>query len=719
MGSRNQTGQLVPQRHPKYSTASAIRPKTLLKFSCWNIQGRLSRIVGNKLTDPDFLSEIDKSDILGISETHIYDEILDELDIPGFTRLSYKNRKKFKKANRASGGIAVFARTKIAEYLEPFKTNNKDIVWIKLKKKHHNLPRDIYIGSVYVSGENNTASISEKIKNLSGDIETIKGKNGDIIIQGDFNARTANTKDFVEYDKHDPTADLDCLEFFDIPPRCSEDKTHNTNGKELLDLCKTYNFCIVNGRKTGDHVGNFTSFQPGGNSVIDYAIVSQCLYQNVLTFRVGDFIPWISDHCAIHFSVDIKQNLCSKTTDTSLATPPPTTWYWDENSPEKFENFLKGNEAKDLIDRISRCTDVEKMACEISSLMTYTADSCDLKKRKTGNKSRHINSPWFDKECFELKNNIKKIGKNVQREPHNVESREKLYFLKMEYKTKVKEKKSQYKNDIFAELESSGKNSKYFWKILKKLDNKNNENILKKGISSNSWKKHFETLGTSETDSEIPLSPDGNGPLDYKITSKELDSASYILRPYKSSGLDGVSNEMIKCLLKVSPKVILKLFNTILDSGKPINWWCTSIIVPIHKKGSKTDPDNYRGIALATCMSKFFAAVLNQRLLKFALENGVIRKNQLGFMPGNRCSDALIILYNLFNKYCIKGNSYVYACFVDFKKAFDTVPRHILFQKLLSYNITGKFYNSIKNMYTQDFACVNTGDGLTEKFRIN
>ena len=68
------------------------------------------------------------------------------------------------------------------------------------------------------------------------------------------------------------------------------------------------------------------------------------------------------------------------------------------------------------------------------------------------------------------------------------------------------------------------------------------------------------------------------------------------------------------------------------------------------KKGSKTDPDNYRGIALATCMSKLFAAVLNLRLLNFVLEKGVISKNQLGFMPGNRCSDALIILHNLFNK---------------------------------------------------------------------
>ena len=669
--------------------------------------------------DPDFLSEINKSDIIGISETHIFDEILSELDIPGFKRISYKNRKKLKNANKTSGGIAVFAKNNIAKYLEPFKTHNEDIIWIKLKKKYHKLSNDLFIGTVYVSGENNTKSIGEKIKKLSADIETIKATRGDIIIQGDFNARTANTKDFVEYDKHDKLSEIDCVEFFDIPPRCSEDKIQNVNGKELLELCKAYNLCIMNGRKTGDHIGNFTSFQPGGNSVIDYAVVSQSLFQNVLTFNVGEFYPWISDHCAIHLNIDIKENLDDETLDASSTTPVPTTWHWDDESAEKLENFLKGNEAKDLIDQISRSSDGEKMACDISSLLTYAADSCELKRRKQGPKMKHGNSPWFDKECIDLKNSIREIGNKVQRDPYNVESREKLYFLKREYKLKVKKKKIKYKDDILADLESSGKNSKYFWKVIKKLDAKHNENLFKKAISGNDWKKHFESLGTPATHSEIPSSPDENGLLDYEITTEELDSASYVLRPYKSSGLDGVSNEMILCLLKVSPKLILKLFNTILESGKPITWWCTSIIVPIHKKGSKTDPDNYRGIALATCLSKLFAAVLNLRLLNFVLEKGVISKNQLGFMPGNRCSDALIILHNLFNKYCLRDKKYIYACFVDFKKAFDTVPRHILFQKLLSHDVTGKFYNTIKNMYTQDFACVNTGEGLTGKFRIS
>ena len=69
----------------------------MLKITCWNIHDYKSCILGNKLTDPDFLSQINDSDIVGLLETHIYDEILDKLDIPGYVRLGYKNRKKFKK----------------------------------------------------------------------------------------------------------------------------------------------------------------------------------------------------------------------------------------------------------------------------------------------------------------------------------------------------------------------------------------------------------------------------------------------------------------------------------------------------------------------------------------------------------------------------------------------------------------------------------------------
>ena len=111
----------------------------------------------------------------------------------------------------------------------------------------------------------------------------------------------------------------------------------------------------------------------------------------------------------------------------------------------------------------------------------------------------------------------------------------------------------------------------------------------------------------------------------------------------------------------------------------PIGW--LGVIIPIHKNGTKTDPSNYRGISLLCSLGKFFLSILNNRLLTFTIENNLLSKNQLRFLPGNRTSDAHIIVHNLIRKYCHQKKSKTCSCFIDFSKAFDTIPRDLLFKK--------------------------------------
>ena len=131
------------------------------------------------------------------------------------------------------------------------------------------------------------------------------------------------------------------------------------------------------------------------------------------------------------------------------------------------------------------------------------------------------------------------------------------------------------------------------------------------------------------------------------------------------------------------------------------------------------NPDNYRGISLLSCFSKYFSAVLNLRLTQFAIDNNIFSKSQLGFMSGCRTADALFILNNLIDYYCKRNNRYIYSCFVDFKKAFDSIPRHKLFQKLLDYNINGKFYDCLVNIYSNDISCIKIADQITPTFITN
>ena len=223
---------------------------------------------------------------------------------------------------------------------------------------------------------------------------------------------------------------------------------------------------------------------------------------------------------------------------------------------------------------------------------------------------------------------------------------------------------------------------------------------------------HYSSLlqGPSANKTDIPPNTSVNGPLDYEISMDELTKASTVLKPGKSPDVYEINNEMIQAILNHCPEAILHTFNTILRTGGDINKWCVSLLVPIHKKGPKNDPNNYRGIALMSCLAKFFYSILNARLLDFCKRNNVLSPTQLGILPGNRTSDAHIIIHNLINKYCHKKGKWIYGCFVDFSKAFDNLPRDLLFEKLKNIGITGKFYDILKSIYENDKISIKIDD---------
>ena len=100
------------------------------------------------------------------------------------------------------------------------------------------------------------------------------------------------------------------------------------------------------------------------------------------------------------------------------------------------------------------------------------------------------------------------------------------------------------------------------------------------------------------------------------------------------------------------------LFNKILHSGKFPSKWRTSILTPIHKKGDKNNPGNYRGIAVNSNLCKLFCSILATRLSNFAFKNNLIPDEQIGFRKGFRTSDHIltlkyIIIIKLYDRYKI------------------------------------------------------------------
>ena len=124
-------------------------------------------------------------------------------------------------------------------------------------------------------------------------------------------------------------------------------------------------------------------------------------------------------------------------------------------------------------------------------------------------------------------------------------------------------------------------------------------------------------------------------------------------------------------------------------------------------------------IKCLSCLAKVFYSILSKRLQKFCVEKEILSPSQLGFLPGNTTSAAHLILHTLIRKYCHKNEKNIYACFVDFSKSFDNLPREILFSKIQGYGITGRFLSVLQNLYSNDRTCIKIDNKLTESIPIN
>ena len=116
------------------------------------------------------------------------------------------------------------------------------------------------------------------------------------------------------------------------------------------------------------------------------------------------------------------------------------------------------------------------------------------------------------------------------------------------------------------------------------------------------------------------------------------------------------------------------------------------------KNNDVYDCNNYRCLSLTSCFGKLFTSLLQSRLHNHTENNNLYNKYQAGFRPGYKTTDHIYTIKTI-NKYLSKCKSRIYACFVDFSKAFDTVWRSGLFEKLLTLGIGGNFYKVIKYMH--------------------
>ena len=187
---------------------------------------------------------------------------------------------------------------------------------------------------------------------------------------------------------------------------------------------------------------------------------------------------------------------------------------------------------------------------------------------------------------------------------------------------------------------------------------------------------------------------------DIHITKETVLKKLKNLDPTKSPGPDGVHARLLKELSEELAEPLAIIFTKQLEEGSLPKVWKDANVTPIYKKkGDKSNPGNYRPISLTSIVCKVMESIIRDDVMKHLNDNELLSCNQHGFVPKRSCVTNLLDIMDKWTDTLDTGAP-VDAVYLDFAKAFDSVPQKRLIKKVRSYGITGKVGEWIADFLT-------------------
>ena len=603
------------------------------------------------------------------------------------------------------------------------------------------MKEDLYVCLCYVVPDNSSrqsvieVNTFDRLQFFITDLSVKHGDELNLILCGDFNARSSDCADYV--------TDDNILHMYMLPDdyvvdhelkRYSQDKgCVNSNGRDLLSLCQQCQLRILNGRVgTDKHIGKYTFIGHQGCSLVDYVICTQNLIQNVNKFEVSDPLI-LTDHCLVSFSLDFDKPTENQQTNDCTYDSIDAKFVWcSEGSIAFGENIASPEttvELDNLATCISCCTEgaglnecIKKLSNIIEGVASPMLRNCH--KNDSIGADVTSNQPWFTNDCYDKRSTFLYML-NKFRENKSDENRTNMTNARSEYKKTLNRSKFEFDTVQTQKLTKARvHNAKLYWRMLKQ-----GACIQKSNIELNSFERYFKSVNNPDSqfftpDEDILHFIDRYENDEFGIMFEELNlefSEADILKAInelklnRSAGPDMLINEFFIHGKGALVKLLCTLFNKLFEIGHFPEAWSEGHVIPLHKKGSINNVENYRGITLLSTLGKLFTRVLNNRLTLWAESYGVYVEAQAGFRSNMSTVDNIFVLHGLISSFINSGKT-LYCAFIDFTKAFDYVVRDNLWFKLIKLGLRGKILNIIRSMYNVVKARVKYYNKLSDNY---
>lgn len=512
-----------------------------------------------------------------------------------------------------------------------------------------------------------------------------------LIIMGDFNAKVGNGKQ------------EDIVGGFGLGKQ-------NERGERLFQFCHENNLIVTNTffQQHPRRLYTWTSPNDITRNQIDYILISKRFRNSIKKCKTYPGADINSDHNPVIAKMkirlkNIQQNKQRKSyVDIGkLKSTPELQEQYNIAVKNKFQVLQEESVMQYRYETKNEKIDV-KWEC-IRDSIRHGNESLPKQEKKA-------KQPWMTEEILELMTQ-RKTKKNTN-----------LYTkLNAEIQKRCKEAKEEWIQNKCNNIEKAQKknDTKRMHEDIRELTGKKKANSTSNCIKSkngeilfeqtevlNRWSQYIGELFEDER-SETPTPTNKHGP---PILTAEVENAIKKTKDGKAQGEDGITTEMLKALGEFSITTLTDLFNDIYESGHIPDELTRSVFITLPKKPKANECADFRTISLMPHVTKILLRVILERIKQKI--NREVGEEQFGFRAENGTREGIFCLNNITQR-CIEKQQDIYACFIDYAKAFDRVHHTHMIKCMEKIGIDGKDIRIITSLYWHQKAAIRIQNKLS------
>ena len=532
-------------------------------------------------------------------------------------------------------GVCIYVglQFRVADFKCTSVQNFQECVWITVSLGHN---QKVLFGCVYRS----PSSSVENNRHLETMLRTISDmKSQRLLIVGDFNYPAIDWQSCVSTDTDGSESDqfTECLRDCFLTQHVEKPtRFRGTQKPSILDLILTYEENVVT---------DIQYLAPVGNS----------------------------DHCTLVFSYRCNIQESISITKKYRYDTGDYVGMRDSIGSVDWESILEGKDVQESWDEFS----VKLEGAMQKFIPTHTIGGQGRRKKRQS---------YMDKKGLSM---VKSKDRAWQKYLESRDLRDYKEYCNTRNALRIYTRglRKEFEEKIASEVKD---NPKAFWKYTKSkmtvrsgvsdLKDKNGSTHSEDSSKADILNDFFCSVFTHEDTDVIPeLNVKHSDPklTNINITKESVTKHIKNLKASKSAGPDGFHPRVLKEQVNEIVTPLCEIFSKSLSYGVLPRQWKLGQVTPIFKKGDRSTPGNYRPVSLTAVMCKVMEAIIREHVMSHMVTYNLFCDQQHGFVPGRSCMTQLLTCIDDWSEALDKGEP-MDAVYLDFKKAFDTVPHERL-----------------------------------------